>query len=147
MQKKIKRVKPLIITKKNERDIEALKLKELHEEKQQTMQELKRYEHLYIAGIDKINQERQSTSRDQLKILEDGVDDYKSKWYHHLQKLREIEIQEKAQIAQLINAEKGLKSMEKLDEKYKENLEAIRKYREQKQLDETAIKFHRNKRT
>jgi len=146
VKNKIKRMKPLVTTRKIERDIEAMRLQELRNEKTQAMKELKRYESLYIAGIDKINTERQSPNRTQLKALEDSVDHCKSKWYDQIRKLREIEIQEKSQIAQLVTAETGLKSMEKLQEKYQENLATLQRSSEQKETDETAIRMHQNKR-
>src|SRR5688572_1818509 len=118
LNKKVKRVKPLIKVKKVAMDQEASALEHIRLEKRQAMSELKRYERLYISGIDQLNKERQSPLRENLEVLERGTDHYKAMWYECLKRMREIEMKERAQLNQLLMARKELKSMETLEDRY-----------------------------
>lgn len=115
---KIKRVKPLIKIRKNQLEKEAAELARIRQEKQACVQKLRFYQDQYMQGIEYLNAERQSTDRSRLAPLERSVDTAKSQWYQSLKDLRLIESQEKAQISQLIIAERNLKSLEKLEERY-----------------------------
>lgn len=106
----------------------------------QAFEDLKNFENQYIAGIDGLNKERQSATRDRLDPMESGLDYVKALWYRSLKRLREIEEQEKAQVAQLLIAERNLKSVEKLEERYVEQSQYQQKIRDQKQTDEVAIR-------
>src|SRR5690606_15329802 len=89
-------------------------LVQIRDIKMTVVAELKKHQQDYISGVERLNKERLSLSRQQIDALESAVDYSKSNWYRCLKKAQEIESQEKAQLAQLIIAERNLKSVEKL---------------------------------
>ncbi len=144
--KKVRRVKPVIRAREMQLDNEALILAAIKKEKTEAMQELKRFQFLYMSGVEQLNTERQSMHRDKLSTLESSVDHVKAEWYRSLKKLREIEQREKAQLAQLLVAERNLKSVEKLRDRYKDQFVEFQKVVEQKEIDSMAIrKFSQRK--
>ena len=62
-----------------------------------------------------------------------------------MREVRRIEDHERAQIAQVLNAELNLKSVEKLSDKYEQEVIQQAQQQEQKNIDEIALrKFHKN---
>ena len=62
-----------------------------------------------------------------------------------MREVRRIEDRERAQIAQVLNAELNLKSVEKLSDKYEQEVIQQAQQQEQKNIDEIALrKFHKN---
>ncbi len=140
MSKKIKRVQPLIRTKQAHLDQESVALENIRSQKRQVMSELKKFERLYIKEIEKLNVERQSSSRDQLPLLEANVDQYKSIWYDKLRKLQELEQREKSQLHQVLIAKTELDSMTTLEERYVKQRLVTEQLKEQGTLDEAALR-------
>lgn len=140
LNRKAKRVKPLIRAKQSNMEREASELERIRLEKRQAMSELKRYEKLYIEGVDSLNNERQSLTRERLELMEHSVDHYKDMWYKSLKHMREIESKERSQLSQLLMARQDLKSMEMLEERYRNQLVDVEKQKEQKNNDEAAIR-------
>jgi flagellar export protein FliJ len=144
--KKLKRVKPLIRAREAQLNSEAIILANVRNEKKLAMQELRKFQTLYMSGVEELNRERQSPQRDKLNTLEQSVDYAKAQWYQCLKTLREVEQKERAQIAQLFIAERNLKSVEKLEDRYGEQVQLHEKSVEQKQLDDVATrKFSQRK--
>ncbi len=140
MSKKIKRVQPLIRSRQVYLDQESVALENIRSQKRQVMTELKKYERLYIKEIEKLNQERQSLSRDQLPLMEANVDQYKSIWYEKLRKLQELEQREKSQLNQVLIAKTELESMSSLEDRYVKQRQAAEQLKEQGALDEAALR-------
>lgn len=140
MSKKIKRVQPLIRSRQVYLDQESVALENIRSQKRHVMTELKKYERLYIKEIEKLNQERQSLSRDQLPLMEANVDQYKSIWYEKLRKLQELEQREKSQLNQVLIAKTELESMSSLEDRYVKQRQAAEQLKEQGALDEAALR-------
>ena len=94
----------------------------------------------YAAIVDEINRKRQSNDRTMLLTLESAVDTVKARFYVTLKKVRELEQEEKSQMAALVVAERHVRSVEKLQGKYQDVVKRDEKISEQKTMDETAIR-------
>ncbi|MCX6128371.1 MAG: hypothetical protein NTX25_04815, partial [Proteobacteria bacterium] len=99
----------------------------------------------YIEGVEKLNRERQSLERKMLSALESAVDFSKTQWYQKLMVLRVIQEEEKRQMARVMEAQKRLRMLEKLDERYLDQSRDLHKTIEQKELDEFALQSSRRK--
>lgn len=142
---KIQRMEPLIKIRGIQLDQQLFFLQQIQARKQDAKNELLRCQHMYIKGIDRLNQERQSPERKMLEALERSIDLAKSLWHKRLMDLRAIEEEERAQEQAVKLAHKNLKMLEKLDERYTVDLNEQLKKVEQKQLDEFAIQSARRK--
>ncbi len=137
--KKQQKIGPLIKIRQIQYDQESAVLSQLQLRRQAAIGELQVWQSKYMSSIDQLNKERQSPERKMLEALERSVDLAKSQWYQKLKSLREIEYHEKMQMQQVFEAQKRLRMLEKLDERYeKQDLQHLKKA-EQKQLDEFAI--------
>ena len=143
---KIKKLKPVIKAKKYAVDEQSRILIDIQRRKQVAMTELQRYQKLYIEGIDKLNVERQSPDRSRLDVLENSIDYAKFKWYESLKIIKEFEAAEHKQISILNEYQKELHIFEKLEEKYQKQMQKEQAIKEQKQLDDFAIKSFVSKR-
>lgn len=137
---KMRRVKPLLRAREAQLNSEAQKLQRLKDMKLQALDDLKRSQNDYILTVEKINAQRQSNDRGMLLTLENSVDVVKSRFYHSLKRVRELEHQEKQQMHAVLEAERNLQSAEKLRGKYQENAKYEDEMLERKQLDEIAIR-------
>ncbi|MBC7658781.1 MAG: hypothetical protein H7249_03650 [Chitinophagaceae bacterium] len=143
--KKIQKMEPLIKIRQLQLDQQMFILQQIQARKSLAKAELLRCQHMYIKGIDRLNQERQSPERRMLEALERSIDLAKSLWHNRLLDLRAVEDEEKAQELAVRLAHKNLKMLEKLDERYTvSNNEHLKKV-EQKQLDEFAVQSARRK--
>lgn len=140
VRSKIKRIKPVIKVKQSVLDDEIAVLAAIRRKKEEVVAEMKKKQKAYMEGVERLNKERASSDRSMLLTLERGLDIVKSKWYDLFLEVREIENQEKAQIAQLTAAKKNLASVEKLQERYHEQFShELRKF-DQKLTDEAAAR-------
>ena len=139
LKQKIKKLEPLIRTREFELDKQKKILASIRESKLTALEELRRYQREYISGVDALNLERQSSHRLRESVLDLAVSSAKSKWYDAIKEVRKLEEQEKHQISVLMQAQLGLKSLEKIKENYIGNLNEHLKQAEQKSLDETAV--------
>lgn len=145
IQAKIEKLGTLIKIRKIQLDQELFVLQRIQLRKEAAKQELLRVQTMYVKGVDRLNQERQSAERLMLEPLERSIDLAKSLWNQRLIELREVELEEKAQERQVAEAHKNMKMLEKLDGRYGNDLNQHLKKTEQKQLDEFAIQAARRK--
>lgn len=139
-QKKIKRLGPIQKIRQDALDAEAKKLEEIKKEKMFAVKTLRDAQNQYISGVDTLNNERRSGNIDKLLILERGLDLVKDKWHKALQNLREIESEERIQTAQVVAAQINVKSLEKLENRYKKQLTMEESKAEAKIIDQVALR-------
>lgn len=144
-QRKIKRVQPVINIKQTKVDEEAAVLNVIRNEKQVLVKKMKENQTTYMTGVERLNNLRNSSDRENLVTLEQSIDFVKSQWYQLFKQVQEIEQKEKAQISRLIVAETELRSAEKLKEKYEHEFRASVAKSEQKQMDEFALRKYFDK--
>jgi flagellar export protein FliJ len=138
--RKIKRVQPLVKMKKTKVDEESAVLQAIRQEKVTVVSQMKENQRRYMEGVERMNQLRTSRTRDNLTTMEQAVDHVKAEWYRLYKRVQDIETKEKLQIGQLLTAERDLKAVEKLQEKYQLEYRKEASQSEQKQLDEIAIR-------
>ncbi len=144
-QQKMKRIQPLIKIRKIQLDQETALLNQIQLKREEAAQALMLSQQTYIEGVEKLNQERQSSERKLVSALEQGVDFAKAQWYQRLMALRAVEEEERLQSRQVAEAHKRMKMLEHLDERYLEQYLKQLNIQEQKQLDEFAISMNRRK--
>jgi flagellar export protein FliJ len=142
LNKKIKRVKPLIRFREKRLLTETEALNKIRQVKLETIAKLKENQRLYLEGLKTLNHERQSGQSGRLLTLESSLDVVKNRWFESLKELRKVEEQEKIQIVQVMIAQKDVKTLEKLEDRYKEQLSTEIKKIEQKEIDEIALRGH-----
>jgi flagellar export protein FliJ len=91
-------------------------------------------------GIDQLNKIRSSPNRTNLEALEASLDHVKNQWQELFKAVQALETREKAQIARLMEAERELKAVERLSERYERDFKKEMSRSEQKMLDEIAIR-------
>jgi len=138
--RKIKRVQPVIKVKIAKVEAEAAILNLIRSEKIAVVAEMRENQKKYIEGIDKLNTQRTSLTRDLLAPLEDGLDYIKAKWFKLHRQVQDLEHKESVQLANLLSAQRDLKAVEKLQDNYKDQFAAELRKSEQKTLDEVAIR-------
>lgn len=138
--RKIKRVQPVIKVKIAKVEAEAAILNLIRSEKIAVVAEMRENQKKYIEGIDKLNTQRTSLTRDLLAPLEDGLDYIKAKWFKLHRQVQDLEHKENVQLANLLSAQRDLKAVEKLQDNYKDQFAAELRKSEQKTLDEVAIR-------
>lgn len=137
---KIKRVQPLIRIKKTKVEEEAAALQVIRQEKVKIVASMKENQRRYLEGIEQLNRIRGSRDRDNIETLESAVDHVKGEWYRLYQDVQAIEHKEKLQFSQLLMAERELRSVEKLEERYRNERQREIARSEQKHLDDIAIR-------
>ena len=142
--RKIKRVQPLIKMKQTKVDEESAVLQAIRREKVTVVTQMKENQRRYMEGVERMNHLRTSRTRDNLTTMEQAVDHVKAEWYRLYKRVQDIETKEKAQIAQVLTAERDLKAVEKLQEKYQLEFRKEVSQSEQKQLDEIALRNFTN---
>ncbi len=138
--KKIKRVQPIIKLKQTRVDNEASILAEINKAKVAAVAAMRDSQRQYMIGVDELNRIRTSAKRDNIVTIEQGLDHVKSLWYAHYRKVQELENKERAQIARLNEAERELKAIERLQERYTIDFKKETGKAEQKMLDEIALR-------
>ena len=139
IKSKIKKTELLIRTRKAQLDEESQKLSNIRSSKLEHLEKLKEHQANYMNGVDSLNIERQSGDRLKLSTLERSVDYSKSRWYQCLRQVKELEEQEKKQLSLVLVAQRNLKSMEKIQEGNRHNLQVEVGKNEQKSLDEMSV--------
>ncbi len=138
--KKIKRVGPLIKMKKEKVDSEAAILHQIRLEKQKIVHEMRENQKKYMRGVEDLNKTRSSKNRENLETFELGLDFVKEEWYRLYKQVQVVEGKEQRQVLSLLEAEKDLKAVERLREKYEVEYKKELAKVEQKQLDEISIR-------
>lgn len=144
-KQKINKLKPLIKIRQLQLDQETALLNQIKLKRDEATQLLLYSQKTYIDGVEKLNRERQSPERRMLLTLEQGVDFAKAQWYARLQDLRTLEEHERHQLIMVMEAQKRMKMLENLDERYLEQHIKLLKNHEQKEIDEFAITMNRRK--
>lgn len=144
-QRKIKRVQPIIKMKKSKVDEEAAVLIAIRTEKVEIVKQMKENQKRYMEGVEELNRIRISKTRQNLDTLEGSLDFVKQQWYKLYKDVQNVEGKERQQIMHLLTAERELKSVEKLQEKYQIEMRKELGRMEQKLMDETAIRRHSQK--
>ncbi len=139
-QRKIKRVQPIIKMKKAKVDEEAAVLTAIRHEKVEVVRAMKENQKRYMQGVEELNRIRVSKTRQNLDTIESSLDFVKTQWYRLYKEVQQIEIKEKQQITHFLTAERELKSVEKLQEKYHTEFQKELGKHEQKQTDEAALR-------
>jgi flagellar export protein FliJ len=139
LRRKQKRVEPLIRIRQEQLDQETEELNRIRKAKSMTMERLRTQQSKYNQGVADINHLRQSGDLAKLPSLERGLDHVKNVWYETVKELRILEQKERAQIEQLYLAQRNVKSMESLSDKYAGQLKEYINKQEQKAMDEYAI--------
>jgi flagellar biosynthesis chaperone FliJ len=144
-QQRMKKIQPLIKIRKLQLDQETAVLSRIQLKREEAAEALMQSQRTYIEGVEKLNRERQSSERKMLAALEQGVDYAKAQWYQRLMALRAVEEEERHQRLMVAEAQKRMKMLEHLDERYLEQHMKQMKIQEQKQLDEFALSMNRRK--
>ncbi len=143
--KKKEKLGSLIKIRQLQLDQQLFELSKIQLRKEAAKQELLRTQTMYVQGVDRLNQERQSPERLMLEALERSIDFAKTLWHQRLIELRQVELEERAQERHVAEAHKNVKMLEKLDGRYSSDLNEHLKKVEQKQLDEFAVQAARRK--
>lgn len=146
LKNKKKRIKPLLRVRKLQLDQEALALMQIQQVKKQKMDELMDNQRKYLNGVEQLNQHRQSMAQGMLLTVEESVDHIRNVWHLTLHQLKEIEQKERAQMANVLVAQRNLQAIEKLEERYGQGIALEEKRKEQQALDETAARLYMNPR-
>jgi len=144
-RQKIQKLQPLIKVRKMQLDRETTLLTLIHSKRDEAILSLQLSQKMYIEGVEKLNRERQSSERKLLETMEHGVDFAKAQWYQKLKTLRLIEEDARHQMIMVTEAQRRMKMLENLDERYVEQLVKQMNVLEQKEMDEFAIQMNRRK--
>jgi flagellar biosynthesis chaperone FliJ len=142
---KTQKIQPLIKLRRMQLDQESMLLNQIQLKKYAAKQALASSQTMYMDGVEKLNKERQSPERKMLETLELGVDYAKAQWYQNLMQLRSLEDEEKKQRHEVEEAQRRMKMLEKLEERYHDQYTEQQKIIEQKQIDDFALQMARRK--
>lgn len=143
-QKKAQRLNPVIEERKARFDNELMHLAAVRKKKTETISAMRATQKEYVDGVSRLNDERSSNNRLMLEALETGLDNVKNLWMKLYQDVIEIEKMEKEQTEIMSKAHRDLEAIQTLQTKYKTEWAQEQAKREQKTLDEHALrKFYR----
>ncbi len=140
LQKKAKRLNPVIEERQSKFDAENDKLNSIRRRKIETVAAMRAMQQEYMDGVSRLNDERGTSNRLMLEALEVGLDSVKSQWMSLYQTVIQIEKEEKQQITVMSQAHKDLEAIKKLQTKYKVEYAKEMDRREQKTLDEHSLR-------
>lgn len=138
-KKEMNQLKPILHVRKAQLDQETTVLEDIRRTKLAALDELKKYQDMYMRGVEDLNRMRQNGEIDRLPTFESSVDHAKNKWYQSLKKVKGIEDQERAQVENVVVARKNLTSAEALNERLALDLLFLYKQHDQKENDEIAV--------
>lgn len=144
---KVKRVDPIIDIKRKKLDQEVAALAAIRLEKQQIVASMKDSQRRYMEGFQNLNRIRSSSDRFNIATLESALDTVKAQWQKLRLEVERIEIREKAQISHLLTAERDLRAVETLKDRYQAEFNHAMRKQDQKLLDEHAILRHIERKT
>lgn len=142
---KIQKVKPLKRARKAQLDQQSTELSKIRKMKADLLDDLETTQRAYIEGVDELNRQRQSSFTGGIEVYERGLDYVKDKWYGAMAEVRKVEREEQLQLAQVISAQKNLKAVAALEEKYSDDLRFAERQSEQNQMDEISSRMNRTK--
>ncbi|MBP9708475.1 MAG: flagellar FliJ family protein [Oligoflexales bacterium] len=135
---KIKRINPLIKAKNIELMTELSQLAKIKMTQKNAEQELQENQKNYLHGIEKLNQLRSTSRRENLEIFEGTLNFLKENWKATYIKLKELEFEVQKQTERVTTAHTKLKSLEQVHEKLEVDHKREKSKQEQKKLDEIA---------
>lgn len=139
-QKKIKRLASVIRVRKKAVEDASNVLALTRNKKLAAMENLRSVQNEYLTGIERLNLERSSLSRDKLAPLERGLDATKEKWMRIYQQVLDLEKKEQVDHSILSKALMDLKAVDSLSESYRTAFKSELLKVEQKISDESAIR-------
>ncbi len=142
IQKKIKRIQPIVNIRRHEMEKEALALSNIRSQKLELVKTMRNHQQAYLHGIEQLNAARGSIDRKNLDVLENSVDFARDRWTDTFRQVQEIEKKEKNQLQQLTIAQRDLKIVEILNEKYHQEMSIEMNRKEQAEMNEVAIARH-----
>lgn len=145
LREKIQKVKPLKRARKAQLDQQSLELSKIRKMKADLLDELETTQRAYIEGVDELNRQRQGSFTGGIEVYERGLDYVKDKWYQAMAEVRKVEREEQLQLSEVITAQKNLKAVEALEEKYSDDLRFAERQVEQNQMDEISSRMNRLK--
>jgi len=138
--KKIERLDPVIEIKQKRVDEEASFLGEIRREKAKMESDLVSWQQRYLDGVARLNVLRESGNRSMLAALESAIDHARETLFSLFQRLKEVDGIEAAQMIQLNMAQRELSAVERLQEVYRQRFRKDLGRKEQKGLDEIALR-------
>jgi flagellar export protein FliJ len=146
IQRKMKRIKPVVEIRRREMEHEASSLVQLQMKKNELVKTLRMHQKMYLDGIQDLNLARSNNDGARVQLLESSVDFARDRWTKSFKEVQQLEKIEKSQIEQLSIAQRELKIAEILEEKYHQEFKSEIGRKEQADMDEVAIQSHfRNK--
>jgi flagellar export protein FliJ len=140
LQKKVKRLSPVIEVRQARFDEENNRLIEVRERKLRTVAAMRAKQREYMEGVQRLNDERGTSNRLMLEALESGLDNVKSHWMKLYQAVVELEREEKTQLDLMSQAHRDLEAIKTLQNKYRNEASRELDRREQKNLDEHSLR-------
>jgi flagellar biosynthesis chaperone FliJ len=140
LEKKAKRLNPVIEERQTKFDAETQKLNEIRKRKMDLVAIMRARQQEYMDGVNRLNEERGTSNRLMLEALETGLDSVKNQWMALYQAIIELEREEKNQFLVMSQAHRELEAIVTLQNKYKVEFAKDLERREQKMLDEHAIR-------
>jgi flagellar export protein FliJ len=139
-QKKANRLQPVVEQRQIRFDVEIQKLTEVQRRKSATVVAMRSKQREYLEGVQRLNDERGSSNRLMLEALEQGLDTVKSQWMGLYQAVIELDREEKIQTDIMSQAHRELEAIKTLQDKYRAEFAKEMNRREQKSLDELALR-------
>lgn len=140
LQRKAKRLDPVIEERQEKFDVESERLNILRRKKIETVEAMRSKQQEYMEGVTRLNEERGTSNRLMLEALETGLDSVKSQWMVLYQEVINIEREEKKQLVIMSQAHRDLEAIKTLQTKYKVEFAKEMDRREQKMLDEHSLR-------
>lgn len=140
LEKKAKRLTPVIEERQAKFDIESEKLNILRQRKIELVAAMRAKQQEYMDGVTRLNEERGTSNRLMLDALETGLDTVKNQWMALYQSIIQLEKEEKNQVIIMSKAHRDLEAIKTLQTKYKTEFAKEMDRREQKMLDEHSLR-------
>lgn len=140
VHKKIRKVEPIIKMRQKKLDDEALELARVREEKRRIVALMKDSQRRYLEGCMNINELRGSEGRTNIATMESAMDFVKEEWHRLMVQVREAERKEAHAVNAFLAAERELRAIESLKDKYVTQARVAEAKKEQQALDEHALR-------
>jgi flagellar export protein FliJ len=140
LEKKAKRLGPVIEVRKAKFDEENNRLNAIRERKIKAVAAMREKQREYLNGVQRLNDERGTSNRLMLEALESGLDNVKAKWMSLYQSVVELEREERSQFEIMSRAHRDLEAICALEQKYRIQAQKEYERRDQKSLDEHSLR-------
>lgn len=138
---KIKKIESIIKIRRLSYLQELQELTKIRAEKSIRFQEMKTSQQKYHQGVEELNLIKSTPNRSNLENIENSVDFLKHNWFQHYKKFKATEKRESDQIQRFLEAEKSIKSLEKISENFRLSLQNEIAKIEQKTSDDYSILY------